>query len=590
MYKGIVFILNLFLLLVFCPPPVNASEEFNYSYQARYDFHEDGTADVNLKLTVENRYPTIKPKSINLFFNDSDLQESIKVFFNSQEKKNYQYDSGKLTYHLSDGEGYSSVNNLMVSFKTQNYSQIDNDTWEVTIPKINDFQKYTDIDIRVNFPGHIKKTISSYPNPINVEETQKYRSLFFDKTLGDNNIQITIGDFLFYKINLEYYLKNDTNRGVLMPIILPPDTSNQRVTIDNLSITPKDIYEDIDGNWIAQYFVKANQEKNIKASFYIQVFSKNWRIKEYSSDYLTKLTKEDLNWPVNNISKYFAQISKDPQTIIQKVTEILNYSENPLTADYQRKGIDTILKYPERSICLDYSDLAVTILRSKNIPSRMIVGYLDENNIKPSEEFGTDILHSWVEYWEPTKKTFVQTDPTAYDMGIHKSPLTYDLKHLTFVIWGTSSSQPLPPGAFKENSGKKIIVQKQNMKNLPEKKPEVNFDQFNILNPFRNNLRITIKNSLHQSINDETINLYQNETLIFSKSINHLMPMEQTSFSVDLSQVNFLDFSLHKLTLKAFNNEYVINDIRIYILLKYLIYVTLLLTIYWIIKTITRHD
>lgn len=80
------------------------------------------------------------------------------------------------------------------------------------------------------------------------------------------------------------------------------------------------------------------------------------------------------------------ELTQDCQTDIEKISAISNYVVSTMTYDYEKAenvsskylpSLEEILK-SKTGICLDYAALIVGMLRSQNIPAKMVFGYSGE--------------------------------------------------------------------------------------------------------------------------------------------------------------------------------------------------------------------
>ena len=126
---------------------------------------------------------------------------------------------------------------------------------------------------------------------------------------------------------------------------------------------------------------------------------------------------------------------------------------------------------------MEFTDLFIAIARAAGIPAREINGfaYTENPEIQPLS-LVADVLHSWPEYWDGERSSWIPVDPT---WGSTTGGVNFfdklDLRHFTFVIHGNNSSLPYPPGSYKlgPNPQKDVFV---NFGQLPIErisKPEI---------------------------------------------------------------------------------------------------------------------
>ncbi len=92
-----------------------------------------------------------------------------------------------------------------------------------------------------------------------------------------------------------------------------------------------------------------------------------------------------------------ASLLTDDMPVLKKVEIIYNYITNNISYDYSKSAtvqsgylpdLDKVLK-EKKGICFDYASLMTGMLRSQNIPCKLIVGYADQD------------YHAWISVWSP---------------------------------------------------------------------------------------------------------------------------------------------------------------------------------------------
>lgn len=162
--------------------------------------------------------------------------------------------------------------------------------------------------------------------------------------------------------------------------------------------------------------------------------------------------QEQPYWQVgdSNIRKLALDL-KTPQAIFQYVVTHLSYDFSRVAGKQVRVGAQGVLQKPDSAVCLEFTDLFITLARAAGIPAREIDGYgFTQNQKERPLSRVQDILHAWPEYYDDAKQTWVMVDPTWENTtrGVdYFSVLDFD--HIAFVIKGVSSTYPIPPGGYK---------------------------------------------------------------------------------------------------------------------------------------------
>lgn len=205
--------------------------------------------------------------------------------------------------------------------------------------------------------------------------------------------------------------------------------NNQTVVIDHISPLPKNIYRDIEGNVIASFEVQANEEDVIKVSGYIKSSQDAYNPDAKSpadidlETYLNQI-KEDKNyskylsptkyWEVKNefIQENAKKLLENKNTLLevidadyQYVNDTLEYDTAKANSNNERIGAVSALK-GGASVCMEYADSMIAILRAQGIPARAALGYTNITN-EPLEL----VRHQWLEIWIPGYG-WLSVDPT----------------------------------------------------------------------------------------------------------------------------------------------------------------------------------
>lgn len=98
----------------------------------------------------------------------------------------------------------------------------------------------------------------------------------------------------------------------------------------------------------------------------------------------------------NSVNKA-AELLNDKMSVLTKVKTIYSYITSNITYDYEKSytvqsgylpDLDKVLAQ-KKGICFDYASLMTGMLRSQNIPCKLVIGYADES------------YHAWISVWSP---------------------------------------------------------------------------------------------------------------------------------------------------------------------------------------------
>lgn len=289
---------------------------------------------------------------------------------------------------------------------------------------------------------------------------------FTHDDLKENAVRITVGKKRMVKFVLTANVSktNDETNNLFKQIInnqiqlaLPNDfdANGQKVFFTSITPYPNKVEVDADGNLIATIPVSATESGEIRIEGFAEItrqpFAKDslfkWAVTDIPAD-LLKYTQPALpDWPSQDSKIAAIAVGlKDPNgSILQSannsvkfVIDTLEYRNFTTIAELRRLGALGALE-SKKGVCMEYSDLLLTLLRNQGIPTRNVygdgVGSLIDRSIN-------GIGHQWVEIWLP-EKGWTPIDPTWSENGyIVQGP---DLDHF---VWYKTSESPDEPSGF----------------------------------------------------------------------------------------------------------------------------------------------
>jgi hypothetical protein len=221
---------------------------------------------------------------------------------------------------------------------------------------------------------------------------------------------------------------------------LPRDFAevNQRVKIADISPTPKKISKDLEGNIIATFEVDANKVSEIVVNGYVWVEQNsldepltipNPDFESYKRDisnttYSKSYIGSTKYWEVNDSyiqseakgiigdNKFLLDIIKADYAYVNKKLE---YDQSKASSTNERIGAKAALQ-GGGSVCMEYADVMVALLRAQGIPARAALGYANLTTLEDSSE-GSNIRHQWVQVWVPDYG-WLSIDPTYESLNM----------------------------------------------------------------------------------------------------------------------------------------------------------------------------
>lgn len=446
-----------------------AAEEFSSSTISEYQVRTDGITAVSQKVSLTNRVANIYARKYSFTIGSTrikniaayDAEGALPVKVESLPNKTEI--EVEFTRPVT---GKGETLEFTLFFETLDFSLKSGQVWEITLPKLANAQEFETYQVNLIVPESFgdPALISPEPNQTQTDENNIiYR--FYDDDIRNQSLVATFGRWQIFDFNFTYQLENNRPYPVRTQVALPPDTDFQRVFYNSIEPKPKNVVVDADGNWLAEYELAIAEKIEIQAQGSAQIFLAPQKISQpLTQDQLAVYLEPQKYWETEH-----PQIMEKAKEL-QNIKAIYDYIVNELIYDYgridleaKRLGALEAINQPQSAICMEFTDLFVALTRAAGIPARAINGYAYTTNsqLKPLA-LEQDLLHSWPEYWDKTNQIWRPVDPTwenttgGIDFFNH-----FDLNHFAFAIYGSSSTLPLPVGAYKLNGSedKDVLVE-----------------------------------------------------------------------------------------------------------------------------------
>lgn len=456
MGKLILFLLTLSFYLLSAKIASAQESTFTTSITTSYDVAQSGTTTVTHEITLTNLSTTIHAVSYSLITDgvkpinpralESERQLDVAVETqDTQTKLTARFDNPVV------GKGNSRV--FSIIYEDEKTAIRNGQVWEISIPKIGNPENYEKYVIRILVPLSFKKPAYLSPEPQRIEDAESKQIFVYDKEqIKTAGIVAAFGKFQVFNFRLLYHLQNPLTRTGITQIALPPDTAFQKVYYQNLNPKPLEIKMDEDGNWLATYKIKAKEQIDIQASGSFQVFA-------HPQDFYPKNDTEKNHylaqaefWEADDQQiKNLARELGTPKAIYDYVVNTLSYDYSRVQENVERLGAKSVLNNPTSAICMEFTDLFITLARASGIPAREVNGfaYTENAELQPLS-LVSDVLHAWPEYWDSDRKLWIPVDPTwGNTTGGVDFFSKFDLSHIAFAIHGQNPQEPLPAGSYK---------------------------------------------------------------------------------------------------------------------------------------------
>lgn len=558
MIKSIIF--AAFTIIALSAKPLYAQEKyFEISQATNYTVDQNGNTHVVQKVSITNRTEYYFTPSYTVKSGVSTISH-LKAYNSSGSIPATVSDKGNKNKSIRlEFEGrYAGLNNgneFTIEYITSDLVKRRGSIWEINIPGIENINQFDNYRVSVEVPKDFGEVSIIKPYKNNKVLT------FTKNEIGRSGIYLIFGGKQFFKYELSYNISNPNLFPVQTEIALPPETNYQNVVVSQLSEKPRNVRRDQDGNWIAEYRLLPQEKKTIKATGYIEVFSSPVKVdlnEKERNDY----TNENKYWHANDPKiKKIAENLSGPKEIYEFVIEKLSYNKNKVSTGAVRLGGKGVLDDPKNSVCLEFTDLFISIARAKGIPSRAVEGYAytDNSGSRPLSLVG-DILHAWPEYYDKDKKTWVMVDPTwektTNGMDYFN---TLDLSHVAFVVKGVDSEYPIPAGGYKFSSGSNDVKvsfaePKEFVKNL-KLTIEENFPD-RLLPKFKAKGTIKVVNTGNYPQKNLEIVVKSNMGSKKSYTIDYLPPFGYKQINVSFTDTPVLTNDDYVITIQVGNEKY----------------------------------
>ena len=460
-FIGVIFVL---IAIFISFKPAKASDNFNYNINVNYTVSPDSNTLVKETYNITNKTSTQYLDSIRVSTPSTDVS-NIQVYYGNggsipfettritQDKSGYKYDYTEIKVNFNRANVGQGLNwSFVIQYNTPDIVENKGRANVVYIPGISP-ENRDEYNVSLTVPNSFG-TIHGFGRlPKLTNQNPKNRTYSFSKDdLNNNSVQLLFGDSTTYKVNFAYPLKNESPSKKDFEIALPPSTSSQTVFIEKIEPAPISTRVDTDGNVIAKYEVDGNQSLNVKVDVLADVkyieynLANSGTLSDIPQSLKNDYTKPTKYWPANNteIKQKAQEVTQGKNSVAEKVKAIndyviqtLNYNNEKIKYNIRQGGLEA-LNDPNNVVCLEYSDLSISLLRAAGIPARMPVGYGYSGDLKKSPTV-SDSLHSWVQAYIPNNG-WINLDPTwgekFNNFGIS------DIDHLAFAIWGADDSQP----------------------------------------------------------------------------------------------------------------------------------------------------
>ncbi|MFH1561671.1 MAG: transglutaminase domain-containing protein [Patescibacteria group bacterium] len=463
MLRKICLFLIVCLALFSCP--TWAINEFETSYQIDYQVGPRGSAQVNQEITLKNNFSNIYPKEYRLEIGGKQIENVSATDANGNIIQSVNQKDNSLELSLKFNQesiGKNAELTFKLSYLIPQFAQKRGQVWEANFPSFANLDKIDQINLSIKTPLAFGQLAYSSIPFANESVQDGHQILSYSKgNLTKGPLSLAFGEFQVLEFKIKYQLENPNQEIGRINIPIPPDTAYQSVILKNIAPKPEKIFLDGDQNWLAQYTLDPGQNLEVIAEGQARIYSQAENIKLIEINKKTDKSQQllpDTFWESDAIEiKQLAQLHQTPRAIYNFVVDTLEYDYQNLDQIKRLGAQQALLR--KSGVCTEFSDLFVSIARAAGIPARELEGFAFSNDPELTGlQVNNDVLHSWPEYWDEAKQTWIPLDPTwDKTTGGMKFFDQLGLNHFVFVIHGIDSVSPAPPGSYKNQTGQKTI-------------------------------------------------------------------------------------------------------------------------------------
>lgn len=437
--------------------PAFAQSDFSTNYNINYNVNSAGSTHTKFDISLINNLSNIYASEFSLSIGSTNLNNihTYNTKGDLEPKIAVGNKTTSITIPFPDKVlGKDKDQNFILEFDSLDFANQLGNVWEISIPKLQKTESLNIYNLVLSIPNSFGPPSTISPKPTSKSSINGYTIYRFNQQdLFEKGISATFGTIQYFDFSLNYHLNNPNVYQIKTEITLPPDTTYQKVIYEKLDPKPESINLDIDGNWLASYILSPKQNLDIIATGSAEinlnpVIDFPGFVLEDKTSYLNPQKYWEVENP--NIDKLAKEL-KSPAKIYQYIVDNLIYDYGRLSETTTRLGAANILDNQDSAICMEFTDLFVTLSRAAGIPARAVNGfaYTTNSSLRPLS-LKKDVLHAWPEYYNTKTDTWTPVDPTWGNTtgGVDFFNFT-DLNHFVFVILGQNSQYPVPAGAYK---------------------------------------------------------------------------------------------------------------------------------------------
>ena len=364
--------------------------------------------------------------------------------------------SGTMTFKITyDNYGLIEQKGALIDFYAPGFKQ---DQSSSTGEKTTSYSYDTYIDIAKNLPAVNFIT----PESNETGQTDLYTRYYFNyETLLNRYIWIQIGRTQYYKFSITQNITatEQTNTGytneyrLIVPRVIDEPQIYQKVFFTSIDPVPDYAELDVEGNLVLIFKEPTSLNGSITINGFAEVGRNDTPITAETAGTIYdpliagmgNYLEPGQYWEVGN-----AQIQSTASTVVGKEKNVFIMSSDLYNFVIGKIDYSTVKRFGlnERqgalatlnggaAVCMEYSDLFLTLARAAGIPTRAVFGYGYDSKIQNDQQEA----HQWVEVFMPGLKKWVTVDVTWGESGMKMAEgnLNHFFTHVTSVDPNTPS-------------------------------------------------------------------------------------------------------------------------------------------------------
>ncbi|HOY46220.1 MAG TPA: transglutaminase domain-containing protein [Candidatus Dojkabacteria bacterium] len=270
------------------------------------------------------------------------------------------------------------------------------------------------------------------------DEDGEYMIYNFDKqALVGRSVWIQLGKVQYYKFritqevnaNQELNLPFNNEYRLILPRIIDNAEIYQKVYYENILPLPRGVEKDADGNIFAYFELPGNQSGEIVVEGYVEVGLTDTKVtkdnsgvlSDYDQSIIEKWLQPAKYWEVDasEITSKAEELKSDSTNVFELINDTYNFVVDRIDYSQVKKfGINERLGALATlnngaGVCMEYSDLFLTLMRAQGIPAQAVFGF----GYDPLIDADKQEPHQWVQVYIPSLSKWLDIDVTWGENG-----------------------------------------------------------------------------------------------------------------------------------------------------------------------------